>query len=282
MIICNLRSKTLLAVAFAALPCACSSNGGGGTGDAGIQPGETTTLELATSGDDTTETETNVEIAGQSLVGSSSSGLMVQPVATLTNSGGGFYQPAGCVTGTVDTSTKTASFVFNGCAGPFGLLDLNGTVQVVWSSSGPDNLQLTFSASDFQINKATLSAWNATAVITANGDDRDMTWTASLVGMTGGGRAINRTNNKDIKWTIGQGCLAWNGSSDGTVAGPQLATTLTNYQRCTGACPAQGSEINIKDVDNGESVEIEYLGGASAEFTGVGGAETMLSLVCGQ
>jgi hypothetical protein len=254
--------------------------------------------ELAGAGDDDAITQSNLESMGTSFVGSSSGGnlgvtspeelnsLARQPGELTAQSGGsnppgGFYQPAGCLTVNADIATRTITYAFSDCTGPYGLVHLTGTVDVVWSSSGSTNLQLAFSAQDFQINSATVTTWNATAVITANGDARDMTWAASLSGTTGHGRAFNRTNNKDIKWTVGTPCLAISGSSQGDVTGLNLLTTITNYQRCVDSCPQAGSEINVKDVTDGKSIDLTYLGGQSAQFTGVEGKVWDLTVACG-
>ena len=287
--------RTCPAVLAALLAAACSSAGGhppsyeftpigGGSGSS--------SSSLASSSADAEDTEMNLESMGQSFVGSNGSALSVQSAQSLggaslslegnwTNPAGGFYHPAGCLDASSDDATKTVTYTFNDCTGPLGLVHLTGTVKLVWSSSGPTNLQLVFSAQGFKINKATITDWNATAVITANGNDRDMTWTASLNGVTGGGRQFDRTNNKDIKWTDGTPCIAVSGSSDGTLTGLHLVTTITDYQRCVDSCPAAGSEINVRDVDNGKSIDIKYLGGPKAQFTSGDGAVTVLPLLCG-
>jgi hypothetical protein len=140
---------------------------------------------------------------------------------------------------------------------------------VTYSSSGADNLTLDLSATDFQISRATLSSWNATAVITATGSSRTMIWNAQLSGTTGGGRSFMRTNDKTVSWTPGAipFCVSVAGASQGTVSGLDLKTTVTAYQRCQGACPASGSEITVENVTNKDEVGIKYEGGPSADVT---------------
>jgi hypothetical protein len=142
-------------------------------------------------------------------------------------------------------------------------------VNVTYSSTGTDNLTLDFSATEFQINRATLSSWNATAVVTATGSSRTMDWSAQLSGTTGGGRSFTRTNQKTITWTPGgvPFCVSVAGVSQGTVTGLDLKTTVTGYQRCQGACPASGSEVSVQNVTNGDEVDINYEGGPAADVT---------------
>jgi hypothetical protein len=251
--------------------------------------------ELAAAGADGADTEADLESLGQSFVGGSSS-LSIQSASALSpslaagglkaegivsNPAGGFYQPAGCLVEDSDTIARTATYTFTDCTGPFGLVQLNGVVSVSWSVSSADTLNLKLSSENFKVNAATITSWNASAVITSSGDGRDMTWSASLAGTTGSGRAFTRTNDKDIKWTVGQSCIDIGGSSQGTISGLDLETTITSYSRCEGSCPAAGSEINVKDVTNGDSVDVKYLGGDRAQFTSIKGTETDLTLFCG-
>jgi hypothetical protein len=254
--------------------------------------------EIAAAGADGEDMEENSESMVQAFVGGGGSstlslqsegarspdpsggGLKIEGI--VSNPAGGYFQPAGCLTEDSNDATRTNTYTFSDCTGPYGLVHLTGVVTVVWSNATPTTLDLALSTSDFKINNATLTSWNATANITADGDSRDVQWTASLAGTTGSGRAFSRTNAKDIKWTVGESCISISGSSQGTITGLDLDTTITSYSRCEGSCPAAGSEINVKDVTNGDSVDIKYLGGAKAQYTGVKGNVIDLPLVCGQ
>lgn len=182
--------------------------------------------------------------------------------------------PAGCVVETQDVATKTNTYVFTNCTGPWGFSKLNGTVQVTYSSTGPDNLTLNFSASNFDLNRATINSWTASAVITASGNDRDMVWNGTFSGTTGSGREFNRVNAKDIKWTVGQQCISIDGQSTGDVTGKNLTTKIITYQRCAAECPEANSEINIQNNDNGNDVDIKFLGGTKADVTLTSGGKS--------
>jgi hypothetical protein len=255
--------------------------------------------EIAGAGADDVNTEADTESMAQAFVGQGSSGtLSLQSVGALnsdrggseglqiqgivSNPAGGYFLPAGCLVENSDAATQTNTYTFSDCTGPYGLVHLTGVVTVVWSNASQTTLDLALSATNFQVNRATITSWNATAKITASGDSRDMQWAASLAGTTGSGRAFTRTNAKDIKWTVGGSCISISGSSQGTITGLDLDTTISSYSRCEDSCPAAGSEINVRDVTNGESVNVEYLGGDSAQFTGVDGKVTDIPLLCGQ
>ncbi len=182
--------------------------------------------------------------------------------------------PAGCAVETSDLASKTNTYVFTNCTGPWGFSKINGTVTVTYSSTGADNLTLNFSATNFELNRATIDSWKASAVITATGNDRDMVWNGTFSGTTGAGRAFNRVNAKDIKWTVGQQCIAIDGQSTGDVTGKNLTTKIITYQRCAAECPEANSEINIQNNDNGNDIDIKFLGGANADVTLTSGGKT--------
>ena len=197
---------------------------------------------------------------------------------TTGTSAGTWFQPAGCITATVDTTAQSATYVFNGCTGPFGLVELTGTVAVDWTVANGE-LTLGYSTAGFKINRATIDSWKAKGVVTANGTSREMVWTASMTGTTARGRTFTRTNDKDIRWTAGEPCIAVSGESDGTILRAHLRTTITSFQRCAYACPQADSEIKVEDLDNGSSIDIKYSGGPEAVLT-VNGKSTVIGLAC--
>jgi hypothetical protein len=244
--------------------------------------------------EDVNGTESDVESLGTSFIGSDGQSVATQSLVAGAGvklmSGGdtttvgvpGFtFLPAGCLTETEDTVKSTVTYAFNGCTGPLGLVELTGTVTVGWQVAG-SQLTLDFSASGFQINRATIDNWQATAVIASNGEQRNMTWNAQLSGTTGEGRQFNRTNQKSIQWTVGVACLSASGQSSGDILGANLQTTVVSWQRCADSCPQAGSEITVKNLDKGDSIDIQYDGGPTAELTLDGGKPFEIRLACGE
>ena len=233
----------------------------------------------AAAGSDAAQVESDSESFGSMFATSGSDGSLTPSsfaggsLTTQGLPGGGAANnfpnlyPAGCATETQDLASKTNTYVFTNCTGPWGFSKINGTVAVTWSSTGADNLTLNFSATNFEINRATISTWKATAVITASGNDRDMQWNGAFSGTTGAGRDFNRTNVKDIKWTVGAQCIAISGQSTGDVTGKNLTTKIISYDRCAAECPEANSEINIHNDDTGNDIDIKFEGGAKADVT---------------
>ncbi len=272
--------KTVLPVlALAVLSAACAAK----------SPGS---LASDTSGaEDVNGTESDVESLGSSFVGSDGQSvattsaftpgageIQIQGGSTVGNPGF-WFQPAGCEQTTVDTANQKATYVFNGCTGPLGLVELTGTIDVTWQKAS-GQVTLDFSSQGFQINRATVSSWQATAVVTASGNARTMNWSAQLSGTTGRGRAFSRTNQKVIQWSVGVPCLSVTGQSTGDILKAELQTTVSSWKRCADACPEAGSAISVKNLGNGDEIQISYLGGPDADLT-VDGKSVEIGLACG-
>ena len=242
--------------------------------------------------EDVNGTESDVESLGTSFVGSDGASLATQSLlagssvklmsgdTTTVGIPGFTFLPAGCLTETQDLATSTETYVFNGCTGPLGLVELTGTVTVGWQVAG-SQLTLDFSAQGFQINRATIDSWQATAVITSTGSQRSMTWSAQLSGTTGSGRQFNRTNQKVLQWTVDVACLSASGQSSGDILGANLQTDIVTWQRCADSCPQAGSQITVKNLDKGDSIDIAYDGGPTAELTLDGSKPFEIRLACG-
>ncbi len=269
--------KTALsALALAALSAACAA--------------KPTLASDASGAEDVNGTESDVESLGTSFVGSDGQSVVTSSIAPrggeiqiqgVTSAGnpGFYFQPAGCETTTVDTTNQKATYVFNDCTGPLGLVEVNGTIDLSWTvASG--QVTLDFSAQNFQIHKATITSWQATAVVTPSGNDRTMTWNAMLSGTTGSGRSFSRTNQKTIQWTVGVECISASGQSTGDILKAELQTTVKSWKRCADSCPEAGSETTVKNLGNGDDIDIQYLGGPTANLT-LDGKTEEIGLACG-
>jgi len=270
-----LSTKLLSVLALASLSTACAARSQLASDSSGAE--------------DVNGTESDVESLGTSFVGSDGQSVATQSLAaggniktmdtTTTGSAGYYFLPAGCLQVTTDTTKQTVAYVFSGCTGPLGLVELTGTVNVTWQQAN-GQLTLDFSSQGFHINRATIDSWQATAVITSNGNQRSLAWNGQLSGTTGRGRSFNRTNQKNIQWTVGVECVSVTGQSTGNILGADLQTTVTSWQRCADACPQAGSEIDVKNLDKGDTIDIAFQGGDRADLT-LNGRSMEISLACG-
>jgi hypothetical protein len=216
------------------------------------------------------------------------------PEASVTASTGvgSFFAPQSCISTAQDPSSSTVTYTLgaNGipCAGPWGLAGITGTVTVVYSKAdGPTpGIKLDVTGNGLAFNSrrpshATANLKASATLTTPAAGAREMNWAGSLTGTTARGNAFSRTANWDTTWRVGESCVSLNGSADGDVDGRDLKTTVSNFQRCLGMCPASGGEIKIDSSSNGEEVKLDYNGGNDATFTGVTGKQTKIDLACG-
>jgi hypothetical protein len=233
-----------------------------------------------TGAEDVTTTESDLTALGTTLVNPSGQSVATPDGGGPSDDVGASFLPAGCFTATLDTGAMTATYVFDHCTGPLGLVELDGTVDVTWTDAGSGGpLTVKYASAGFKIDRATIDSWTATAVVTASGSSRHLVWSAQLSGVTGSGRTFTRTNDKTVDWTVGQTCVSVAGSSDGTILGTELQTTIVSYSRCAAECPQMGSEITVKNVKNGDSIDIKYGGGPEAVLT-VNGSSYDIGLAC--
>jgi hypothetical protein len=248
--------------------------------------------ELAQDGSDSSAVENDTETMTTSFVAPTgaqlslaSAGGLLGSTMNLADVGDvvvGSYVPAGCATVVNDTASRTVTYTFDRCSGPYGLLNVSGTVKVAYANPEPARLILDFTGTNLQVNKAAVD-WSAHAEITAfpAAARREMTWSAHLSGTTARGRALVRRVTRSIVWIVGGECVTVNGSSDGQVGSRGIRTDLIHYSRCKGQCPAQGSEIRITNLENGRSIDIQYDGGRLARYTAPSGVQTEITLACG-
>ncbi len=172
-----------------------------------------------------------------------------------------YYQPAGCVVAT--TSGATATYQFTSCRGPYGLVNVNGslTARYVARTATGWTVQVTGA---LQANSTTLRP-DVTATVSSAGATRTATMT--LAGGGTGRRGVEYTNRGTYTATWDGTCFGINGSVTSTSSSAGAVTfTASNYRRCRGACPDAGGVVSV----SGESgtVTVTYSGGATAMVTG--------------
>jgi hypothetical protein len=261
--------------------CASKSTGATSTGSGS---------DAVDQGSDVNGAESDTESLSTSLIGGDGTSVSLASASELVvgegdlgpaNLGDGakaFFRPAGCLVVTPNAVAKTAKYAFSDCTGPYGQVHITGEVDVTFTSTGPTQLTIDYSATGLQINRHVID-WSATANVNASGLARDMIWDGKFSGTTAHGRAFSRTNHKEYKWTQGQACLAVAGSSDGTVTGHEIKTDVINFSICKGGCPEAGSEIKITDVSVNRVYDVKW-NAADATYTGPEGHSVNFTPLC--
>jgi hypothetical protein len=227
---------------------------------------------LAVDGSDTNAVEGDTALLASSFVSAAA-----HPVIATS-----YFQPKGCLTSAIDSVNATATLTLTHCAGPLGLRDISGDLHASWTTdAATDAFTLTLAGTGLHVNRATVDTWNATATVTTQGTLRTMQWASTLSGATARGRPIARNVSMTYAWTVGDACVTASGTSTGDVTGRELDTTVTSYQRCGAACPAEGS-VTVRDAGANRSLTIDFDGTTSAEVTLPGGAAERVALACAE
>ncbi len=277
-------ARKLFALMITAGTVACAT---GGCADHSTQADDS--VALAEDGTDANDVESQSSALTASFT--LACGDFSDPAASVTASSGvgSFFTPQSCISAAQDVANSTVTYTLgaNGisCTGPWGLAGISGTVVVVYSKAD-EGLKLDVTGKGLAFNSrrpshATADLTATATLTTPSAGAREMNWTGSLTGTTARGNAFSRTSNWDTQWRVGESCVSLNGSASGDVDGRDLKTTVSNFQRCLGACPASGGEIKIDSSPDGEEVKLDFNGGNDATFTGVTGKETKIDLACG-
>lgn len=251
---------------------------------------------IAEDGSDSVTTEIDAELITGSLVaGGADTGLRLANTEVngtdlsprdIGDGAKALYFPRGCLDAVNDPATSTVTYTFKtvpgalsrGCTGPNGLLHVIGQVKATYKAE-PGKLVLDLVGTGLEVNKATID-WHAHAEIVADGADRTMTWKGELTGDTPRKRAFSRTNEKVVKWRLGERCFAVSGKSTGDVNRRSLETEITSFRRCAGACPEAGGKIVVTDRTKQKRVELSFDGSNVATFTGPSGNQSRVQMFC--
>lgn len=279
----------IVRLAMTALPLALLAACGGsdpakGTSSSGTVPADEDTAAVE-DGADANNADTDTQLLASSLVASSASNTIglasIAPGDLATEDVGSnihaLFLPRTCATA-VARGTTGATYTFSNCLGPNGLLGVSGEVDIDYTTTA-NSLALSLTYKGVKVNGAKLDG-TATATITANGAARTMTWGGSLDGVTANGKKFSHESNSTVTWSLGDKCFAMSGSSDGAIRGREIKVEVDDYSRCGRGCPEAGGKIVVTNVAKDKSIELDFDGTATAEFTNATGRTTAVPLLC--
>jgi hypothetical protein len=228
--------------------------------------------ELAEDGSDSNDVEARASALTASIA-LAPTATYVGGIVTAASDPSSYFLPRTCVTASVATAesasaTQTIVYVFDDCAGPWGLRHVTGSLTAELSESPASAVTLHVTSESLRLDGAVTSV-DATAVLTDDGLSRDLAWTsAMLAGTTARGREFHRASSWHVGWQIGGSCLTvTNGTAAGDVLGRALTTTIDAYEKCASECPAAGGTIAVTDVAARDTATITYDGSAVAAVT---------------
>ncbi|MFO0600656.1 MAG: hypothetical protein U0228_35435 [Myxococcaceae bacterium] len=191
---------------------------------------------------------------------------------------GAHMQPAGCLTTTVNGATVT--YVFNDCTGPYGMVHITGTVVGVYSRATGGIVQGVFTGTGVKVNNAVIDL-NSTVKASQSGSVKTADVVADTSGTGPRGNSFTRNGTYTVTWDSAAECVTLNGTWNTKVGGLRsITTTVADYKRCKGTCPAAGGTIETTYART--VVTLSYDGSATASWSTSGGRSGTVSLQCGK
>ena len=188
---------------------------------------------------------------------------------------GSHLQPAGCLTTTV--SGAKATYVFNDCTGPYGLVHVTGTVEAVYSWAGGGVVQVVLTGSGVKVNQATVDL-NATVKASQAGSVKKAQVSTATDATGKRGITVHREGDYTVTYDAATNCVTVDGAWSSSAA-RTATTTVSGYQRCKGSCPEAGGSIVHTSV-RGVTVTLTYDGSANAAWVTSKGRSGTVALQC--
>jgi hypothetical protein len=181
------------------------------------------------------------------------------------------FSPAGCAS--ADGQDATVVYHLSQCAGPFGLAQVSGTLQVDYRLAAAGGIGIHAGPSLLDVGEATLSV-DADGVYKKSGAQRKLTVETHGSATSPKGLELAREGSYALSWDEGAACLNVDGSWTTTIGTVSTPTTLAELTICAGGCPQKGATLAFG------AVTVEYQGGASATWSSEDGETGDVTLEC--
>lgn len=182
------------------------------------------------------------------------------------------YAPAGCAA--VTQSGLTVTIVFDGCTGPRGLRQLDGTLTLTAAPAAGGAVSVAAHADDLAIGQATIDV-DATAVYSGGGGSGSLAVTTHSAGV--GPRGFDLAHDGDYTTTWDESCVSIDGAWS-SARGDASRSTTASVMRCRDACP-EGTVT--RTTARGVTIAIDFDGTATASWTSSAGGSGTFPLTCG-
>ena len=206
---------------------------------------------------------------------------------------GRFFQPAGCITTTVDNSsgTRVATHVLDGCTGPQGRHEFTGTIVATWSKPGDGKLQVVRESKGLQIKRLSdgvVRTVDRTVTVTfeKTGQVYSKNRVVRMSGTSSTGKSFAREANWDVSFDASTKCVTRSGTAKTTFESRELTRTLDSVKRCGVGplgCPDSGTITIQRKKGQGDaatdiSLTIEFNGGRDITVSGSAGLRKKLRM----
>lgn len=223
----------------------------------------------------TMESALTAELSDQSSLSASATGAELATAAATRV--GSHLTPEGCVTMEVHGSTVT--YTMNHCSGPYGLVDVSGTLTAVYSRANSGAAHVVITGSGIKVNQWTIDV-DATVDASQTASVKRTVVACNSRGTGPRGMMVAREGDYAVTYDPTTECITLDGAWT-TKAGLRTASTgASGYARCKGHCPAAGGTITHTRV-GGTVITLSYDGSTTAAWRTSKGRSGTVNLTCG-
>jgi hypothetical protein len=195
------------------------------------------------------------------------------------------WSPEGCAVATPDPNIGArVTFAFAGCAGPFALTGVSGSVSVEYGRGSDGNLSIgVVGIGDVRIGEWTRSMpLRIDGSYVQSGAQRHLTVQASGPAAKTAGVTFDGGGHYETGWDEGAACRSLDGAWDSTGMAFHATSAATGLVRCAGGCPQAGASLVFEDAPPGtRQVTLTFDGGPNASWVANDGETGTIALPCG-
>lgn len=174
-------------------------------------------------------------------------------------------RPEGCATKVREGNTVTLTL--NKCTGPFGRVEMTGTLIAKFSKTTANDLHVEVATGDGTTANGKEVKYNAEADVKFEGSTRALTYHGKSSGETKRGVKFARETNLAITADVSTRCASIDGTSKGTLGRYDINLMIEGFKGCQNACPTAGLAKATVDGPfiNNASVEVRFDGSDEAK-----------------
>jgi hypothetical protein len=173
--------------------------------------------------------------------------------------------PEGCATKVRDGNVVTLTL--NKCTGPFGRVEMSGTLKATFSKTNANNLHVEVATGVGTTANGKVVSYNAEADVRFEGSTRVLTYHGKSNGETKRGVKFARETNLAITADVSTHCASIDGTSKGTLGRYDVNLMIEGFKGCRDACPTAGlakATVDGPFIRNA-SVEVRFDGSDEAQ-----------------
>lgn len=147
-------------------------------------------------------------------------------------------RPEGCSTSA--RVGNTVVLTLNGCTGPFGNMEITGTLRATFSKPGADVLHIEIVAGEGTTANGSPLDYSAAADVRFHEAQRSLDVHGRSSGTTRRGKTFARQTDLAIVADVSTHCASIDGTSSGQIGSDDVDLTIEGFKGCRDACPTAG------------------------------------------